>query len=153
MIGDLDRFFFCVVSYDGKDGARIEKSGLQLHLGIHGRYALSGGGPFITTKPHCGLSIGDSLAATYACLGALMALRHHDQTGEEEVVDSAIYEGALAMMGPVVPEYTQADFIHERTGYFLPKLAPSNAYPTLDGDLIICVNQDSIFGRICDAMG
>lgn len=100
-----------------------------------------------------GLSIGDSLAATYATLGALMALRHRDQTGEGQVVDSSIYESVLAMMESVVPEYTQEGYVRERTGSILPKIAPSNAYPTLDGDILIAANQDSVYGRLCEAMG
>ena len=100
-----------------------------------------------------GLSIGDSLAATYATIGALMALRHLDQTGEGQVVDSSIYESVLAMMESVVPEYTQDGYVRERTGSILPKIAPSNAYPTLDGDILVAANQDSVYGRLCDAMG
>ncbi len=100
-----------------------------------------------------GLSIGDSLAATYACLGALMALRHRDQTGEGQVVDSAIYEAVLANMESVIPEYAIAGHTRERTGSILPKIAPSNAYPTLDGDILIGANQDSVYGRLCMAMG
>ena len=100
-----------------------------------------------------GISIGDSLAATYACLGALMALRHRDQTGEGQVVDSAIYEAVLANMESVIPEYVVAGHTRERTGSVLPKIAPSNAYPTTDGDILIGANQDSVFGRLCKAMG
>lgn len=105
-----------------------------------------------TPPSRIGLSIGDSLAATYACLGALMALRHRDNTGEGQVVDSAIYESVLAMMESVVPEYTQTEFIRQRTGSILPKIAPSNAYPTKDGDILIGANQDSVYVRLCDAM-
>jgi len=106
-----------------------------------------------TPPSRIGLSIGDSLAATYACLGALMALRHRDQTGEGQVVDSAIYEAVLAMMESVVPEYTQGGFVRERTGSILPKVAPSNAYPTKDGDILIGANQDTVFSRLAVAMG
>lgn len=100
-----------------------------------------------------GLSIGDSLAATFACLGAMMALQHRNRTGEGQIVDSAIYESVLAMMESTVPEYTEAGFIRERTGSILPGIAPSNAYPTADGDILIGANQDSIFARLCVAMG
>lgn len=106
-----------------------------------------------TPPSRIGLSIGDSLAATYACLGALMALRHRDQTGEGQVVDSAIYEAVLAMMESVVPEYTEQGFVRERTGSVLPKVAPSNAYPTKDGDILIAANQDTVFKRLATAMG
>ena len=100
-----------------------------------------------------GLSIGDSLAATFACLGALMALHHRNRTGEGQIVDSAIYEAVLAMMESTVPEYTEAGFVRERTGSILPGIAPSNVYPCTDGDVLIGANQDKVFERLADAMG
>ena len=99
-----------------------------------------------------GISIGDSLAATFACLGAMMALHHRERTGEGQIIDSAIYEAVLAMMESLIPEYTETGFIRERTGSVLPKVAPSNVYPTSDGDVLIGANQDSVFKRLCAAM-
>jgi crotonobetainyl-CoA:carnitine CoA-transferase CaiB-like acyl-CoA transferase len=69
------------------------------------------------------------------------------------VVDSAIYESVLAMMESTVPEYTEAGVIRERTGSILPGIAPSNVYPAADGDILIGANQDSVFSRLCKAMG
>ncbi|GIX15917.1 MAG: succinyl-CoA--D-citramalate CoA-transferase [Rhodothalassiaceae bacterium] len=106
-----------------------------------------------TPPSRVGISIGDSLAATFACLGALMALHHRHRTGRGQVVDSAIYEAVLAMMESTIPEYTEAGFIRERTGSILPKVAPSNVYPSKDGDLLIAANQDTVFRRLCEAMG
>lgn len=106
-----------------------------------------------TPPSRVGLSIGDSLAATYACLGALMALHRRHVTGKGQVVDSAIYEAVLAMMESTIPEYTEAGFIRERTGSILPKVAPSNVYPTSDGEVLIGANQDSVWKRMAKAMG
>ncbi|MEE8600529.1 CaiB/BaiF CoA transferase family protein [Euzebya tangerina] len=107
-----------------------------------------------TPPSRAGISIGDSLAAMFATLGALAALRHRDQTGQGQVVDSSIYESVLAVMESVVPEYAIADFIRERTGAFLPNVAPSNVYPTKDGHMVlIAANQDTLFQRLCEAMG
>ena len=93
-----------------------------------------------------GVSIGDSLAATFACVGALAALHDRERTGRGQIVDSAIYEAVLAVMESTVPEYTQAGEIRERSGAILPKTAPSNVYPTKDGETIVVgANQDSVF--------
>jgi formyl-CoA transferase len=101
-----------------------------------------------------GISIGDSLAATYAALGAMMALHARQHTGRGQVVDSAIYEAVLAMMESLVPEYQQGGYIRERTGAILPNIAPSNVYPTKDGlMLVIGANQDGVFKRLFEAMG
>lgn len=101
-----------------------------------------------------GISIGDQLAATFACMGALAALHHKDVTGEGQVIDSAIYEAVLAMMESLITEYVEADYIRERSGAILPNVAPSNIYPTKDGQMVlIAANQDTVFKRLAAAMG
>jgi formyl-CoA transferase len=101
-----------------------------------------------------GISIGDSLAATFACIGALAALHHREKTGEGQVVDSAIYEAVLNMMESLVTEYDKTGYIRERTGAILPNVAPSNVYPTKDDQFIlIAANQDTVFKRLTEAMG
>ena len=107
-----------------------------------------------TTPPsRMGISIGDSLAATFACVGALSALHHRERTGRGQVVDSAIYEAVLNMMESLVTEYDKANFIRERTGAILPNVAPSNVYKTRDGMVLIAANQDTVFSRLAEAMG
>ena len=101
-----------------------------------------------------GISIGDSLAATFATIGALSALHHKERTGLGQMVDSAIYEAVLSMMESLITEYDQTGYIRERTGAILPNVAPSNVYPTRDGQMIlIAANQDTVFARLVKAMG
>jgi len=101
-----------------------------------------------------GLSIGDSLAATFACVGTLAALHSRERSGRGQVVDSAIYEAVLAMLESTVAEYSVAGVIRERSGAILPKIAPSNVYPTADDEMIVMgANQDSVFARLAEAMG
>lgn len=100
-----------------------------------------------------GVSIGDSLAATYGCLGALAALQHRHKTGEGQVVDSALYEAVFQVMESLVPEYVASGYVRERSGSVLPGIAPSNVYPCSDGEYLIGANQDTVFGRLCTAMG
>lgn len=104
-------------------------------------------------KPsRAGLSLGDSLAATYACMGALAALHHREKTGEGQVIDASIYESVLTVMEATIPEYTVSNHIRERSGSKLPNIAPSNIYDCKNGSIVIGVNQDTIFKRLCDAM-
>ncbi len=104
-------------------------------------------------KPsRAGLSLGDSLAATYACMGALAALHHREKTGEGQVIDASIYESVLTVMEATIPEYTVSNHIRERSGSKLPNIAPSNIYDCKNGSIVIGANQDTIFKRLCDAM-
>lgn len=100
-----------------------------------------------------GISIGDSLAATYACLGILMALHNRETTGKGQVVDSAIYEAVLANMESLISEYQIGGYVRERTGSVLPNVAPSNIYPSSDGMVIIAANQDTVFKRLAKMVG
>lgn len=100
-----------------------------------------------------GVSIGDTLAATYGCMGALAALHHRDMTGEGQIVDSALYESVLQVMESLIPEHAVAGYQRTRTGSILPGIAPSNVYPCSDGEYLIGANQDAVFARLCEAMG
>jgi len=106
-----------------------------------------------TPPSRMGISIGDELAATFACLGALSALHYREKTGRGQMVDSALYEAVLNMMESLITEYDKTGYIRERTGAILPNVAPSNVYKTADGLVLIAANQDTVFGRLCEAMG
>lgn len=105
-------------------------------------------------KPsRAGISLGDTLAATYATVGALAALHHRDKTGEGQVIDASIYESVLTVMESLVSEYDTEGYTRERSGSYLPAIAPSNIYDASDGMMIIAANQDTIFARLGTAMG
>lgn len=105
--------------------------------------------------PRVGISLGDSLAATFGALGALTALYHRDaHGGRGQVVDVGIYEAVLALMESTIPEYELTGHVRGRTGTVLPFVAPSNIYPTRDEDyVLIAGNADTVFVRLARALG
>lgn len=141
------------VSAYGQDGPYAGRAG----YGSIGE--AMGGIRYITGDPktlpsRVGISLGDALAGTFAALGCLGALRVAEATGRGQIVDSAIYEAVLALMESMVPEYAIGGHIRERTGSILPNVAPSNAYTTQDGDMVlIAANQDTVFARLAKVMG
>ncbi len=101
-----------------------------------------------------GISLGDTLAATFGAIGGLVALQARHRTGRGQVVDSAIYEAVLNIMESLIPEYAIGGYTRERTGAILPNVAPSNVFPTSDGQMVlIAANQDTVFKRLAQAMG
>ena len=102
-----------------------------------------------------GVSIGDSIAALWAAIGALMALRHKEVNGGKgQVVDVALYEAVFAMMESLVPEFDVFGFVRERTGNVMPGITPSNTHTTKDGKhLIVGANGDAIFRRCMEVIG
>ena len=102
-----------------------------------------------------GISIGDSIAALWSVIGALMALRHREVNGGSgQVVDVALYEAIFAMMESMVPEFDVFGFIRERTGNIMPGITPSSIHTSSDGKHIqIGANGDAIFKRFMQAIG
>ncbi|HSN46434.1 MAG TPA: CoA transferase [Casimicrobiaceae bacterium] len=100
-----------------------------------------------------GVSIGDTLSALYGVIGALTALQSRQATGRGQVVDVALYEAVFSVMESMLPEFDAFGAIRERTGSFLPGIAPTSAYRCNDGSFVlIAANADSIFRRLCTAM-
>ena len=101
-----------------------------------------------------GVSIGDTLSALYGVIGALAALEHRHRTGRGQVVDVALYESVFSVMESMLPEFDAFGAVRERTGSILPGIAPTSAYRCSDGSyVLIAANGDSIFRRLCVAMG
>ena len=116
-----------------------------------------GGWRYIVGEPdrppsRMGVSIGDTLTATYGCMGVLAALHVRASTGKGQIVDSALYEAVLQVMEGLVPEYDHSGVIRERSGSILPGIAPSNVYACKDGEFMIGANNDAIFKRLAIAM-
>jgi crotonobetainyl-CoA:carnitine CoA-transferase CaiB-like acyl-CoA transferase len=117
-----------------------------------------GGWRYIVGEPdrppsRMGISIGDTLTATYGCMGVLAALHVRERTGKGQVVDAALYESVLQVMEGLVPEYDHGGVIRERSGSILKGIAPSNVYSCKDGEYMIGANKDSLWQRLSAAMG
>lgn len=118
-----------------------------------------GGMRYITGYPdrapvRVGISIGDSLAAMYGAMGALMALHQRHKSGRGQMVDVALYEAVFSMMESMLPEFGMTGFVRERSGASLPGIVPSNTYLCGDGQyVVIGANGDSIFKRMMLAIG
>ena len=101
-----------------------------------------------------GVSLGDTLAALYAVIGALVALHHRNVNGGQgQVVDAALYEAVFAVMESLLPEYSQSGLVRQRSGASLPGISPSNTYTCGDGGyVVIGGNSDGIFKRLMRAI-
>jgi formyl-CoA transferase len=101
-----------------------------------------------------GVSIGDTLSALYGVIGAMMALQSRRSTGRGQVVDVALYEAVFSVMESMLPEFDRFGAVRERTGSILPGIAPTSSYRCADDSFVlIAANGDSIFQRLCHAIG
>ena len=152
LLADNPGLIIARMSGYGQDGPYSDRAGFG------GIGEAMGGWRYIVGDPdrppaRMGISIGDTLCATYGTMGVLAALHHREKTGEGQVIDTALYEAVLQVMEGLVPEYDHNGFIRERSGSILPGIAPSNVYTCKDGPFMIGANKDAIFARLARAMG
>ncbi|MEI6642852.1 MAG: CoA transferase [Novosphingobium sp.] len=136
----------------GQDGPYSDRAGFG------GIGEAMGGWRYIVGEPdrppsRMGVSIGDTLTATYGCMGVLAALHVRERTGKGQVIDAALYESVLQVMEGLVPEYDRMGLIRERSGSILKGIAPSNVYSCKDGEFMIGANKDSLWKRLAAVMG
>jgi formyl-CoA transferase len=141
------------VSGYGQTGPEAGKAGYasvaEAASGLRYMNGFPGGPP-----PRLALSLGDSLAGMFAVQGALAALYRRTVTGEGQVVDAALTESCLAVQESTIPDYDVGGVVRGPSGTRLEGIAPSNIYRTADGSwVVIAANQDTVFRRLCAAMG
>ncbi|MEO6794157.1 MAG: CaiB/BaiF CoA-transferase family protein [Mycobacterium sp.] len=141
------------VSGYGQTGPDAHKAGYasvaEAASGLRHLNGFPGGPP-----PRLALSLGDSLAGMFAAQGALAALYRRTVTGEGQVVDVALTESCLAIQESTIPDYDVGGVVRGPSGTRLEGIAPSNIYRSADGSwVVIAANQDSVFVRLCQAIG
>jgi len=99
-------------------------------------------------------SIPDYLTGVYGALGAMMALRHRDLTGQGQYVDIALYEPVLRILEEVPAAYHKMGIVRERLGTGSMNAVPHNHYTTKDNRYVaIACTNDTMFRRLMTAMG
>lgn len=141
---------------------------MRLQPGFGAIAEAMGGMRYVTGDPdrppmRANLSLGDSIAALHASLGALMALRHRDATGgrwngkqggQGQVVDVALTESVFNLLESTLMEYSYDGTVRQRTGTSIPGITPSNVYRSKGGEWVqISGNGDAIFRRLMLAIG
>jgi crotonobetainyl-CoA:carnitine CoA-transferase CaiB-like acyl-CoA transferase len=104
------------------------------------------------TLPPFGLADGiASLATAYAIMTALHA---RGRDGRGQMVDVAIIEPILAMLGPQITRWDQLGSVQPRTGNRSANNAPRNTYRTADGSWVaVSTSAQSIAERVVALVG
>lgn len=104
------------------------------------------------TLPPFGLA--DSIAALSTAYAVMAAIAGRDRTGCGQVVDMAIIEPMLAVLGPQPIWYDQLGYVQPRTGNRSNNNAPRNTYRTRDGSWVaVSTSAQSIAERVMRLVG
>ncbi|WP_328975874.1 CoA transferase [Streptomyces canus] len=98
--------------------------------------------------------LADSIAGLATAYAVMTALAARDRTGEGQVVDMAIIEPILTVLGPQPTWYDQLGLVQERTGNRSANNAPRNTYRTADGTWVaVSTSAQSIAERVMHLVG
>ncbi len=148
------------ISGYGQDGPYRDRAAFGvIGEAIGGLRYLTNYPPGTSDRPpvRVGVSIGDSIAGLYAAFGIMAALWQRDRAGGDgraRTLDVALTESVFSMMEAMLPEYGALGKIKQPTGGGIATAAPSNAYPTADGQwILIAANSEPLFARLMSLIG
>ncbi|MEU9956890.1 CoA transferase [Streptomyces sp. NPDC050982] len=98
--------------------------------------------------------LADSIAGLATAYAVMTALAARDRTGRGQVVDMAIIEPILTVLGPQPLWYDQLGHVQPRTGNGSQNNAPRNTYRTADGSWVaVSTSAQSIAERVMRLVG
>ncbi|MFK0264993.1 CaiB/BaiF CoA transferase family protein [Streptomyces angustmyceticus] len=104
------------------------------------------------TLPPFGLA--DAIAGLTTSYAVMAALHGRAATGRGQVVDLALIEPMLTVLGPQPLWYDQLGHVQPRTGNRSANVAPRNTYRTADGSWVaVSTSAESVAGRVMRLVG
>jgi formyl-CoA transferase len=147
------RLIYASVSGFGQTGPYRDRGGLDLVAqAMSGIMSVTGEAD--SERPvSAGIPISDVSAGTFAALGVLAALNHRHVTGEGQYVETSLFESATALAIWETGLYLSTGAVAQRSGSRHRLTAPYEALKTSDGFLVVGVNSQRLWDRLCDALG
>lgn len=137
----------------GQFGPYADRAGFgTLAEAMSGFAAITGEPDGPPTLPPFGLA--DGIAALTGAFATMTALRARDATGRGQVVDLAIIEPILTLLGAQPTVYDQLGQLQARTGNRSANNAPRNTYRTRDGQWVaVSTSAQSVAERVLRLVG
>ena len=148
---DNPRLVYCTVGAYGRVGPLAAEPGYDALM------QAAGGLISMTGEPgRSGVRVGSSLidmgTGMWSALGIVSALLERERTGEGTVVDTSLYETALAYVGYHLVGYLADGTIPTGQGTGFPMVAPYQVFPTRDGELMVAGGNDRLFALLCGVL-
>ncbi|MDB5927496.1 MAG: CoA transferase [Betaproteobacteria bacterium] len=169
-VGDLKRYglgyedvsarnpklIYCSITGFGQTGPYRDRAGYDFMIqGMGGLMSVTGerddvpgGGP-----QKVGVAIADLMTGMYSSVAILAALHERASSGLGQYIDMALLDTQVAWLANQNSNYLIGGEAPKRMGNAHPNIVPYQTFPTLDGDLILAIGNDSQFIKFCAAAG
>ncbi|WP_321798192.1 CoA transferase [Caballeronia sp. J97] len=142
------RLIHCAVSGFGPDGPLGGLPGYDAAIqAMAGLMSVNGerDGPALRV----GLPVVDMVTGLNALAGILLALAEREKSGCGQSLDIALYDCAVSLLHPHLPNYFGNGRTPQRSGNAHPNIAPYDSYRTGTAPIFLAVGNDRQFARLC----
>jgi crotonobetainyl-CoA:carnitine CoA-transferase CaiB-like acyl-CoA transferase len=146
------RLVYGSISGHGQTGPWSNKGGFDLIAqGLSGVMSVTGRPNEAPVK--AGIPLTDLGAGLFALIGILAALRHRDQTGQGQHVDTSLVDSGLALSVWEVTDYFSSGQVPGPLGSAHRMTAPYQAFKCSDGYITIGAANDRNFAKLARLLG
>jgi alpha-methylacyl-CoA racemase len=148
------RLVYCAITGYGQDGPNRDRSGHDMnYLGLNGLLGLTGdadGPPVQAAGQIADLGGGALMAA----VGVLMALRERERSGQGQLVDCSMFDGALSWLAFVAADMLATGSPPQRGGLHLAgALTCYRPYACADGYVTLGALEPKFWAGFCRGVG
>jgi crotonobetainyl-CoA:carnitine CoA-transferase CaiB-like acyl-CoA transferase len=146
------RLVYCAISGFGQDGPDADKPAYdQIIQGLSGTMAVNGDERLNPLR--CGFPVCDTVGGLTAAFAIMTALFHRERTGEGQMIDVALLDAVMPLMGWVAANLLIGGQQPVLMGNDNFTAAPSGVFRTGDGYVNIAANKQEQWESVCDVLG
>jgi crotonobetainyl-CoA:carnitine CoA-transferase CaiB-like acyl-CoA transferase len=151
MLAVNPRLIYCSIWAFGHTGPLQRAPGFDPLLQCYGAVVTLTGRP-ADPPTFCAPAINDTATGMWCVIGALAALQRRDRTGQGCVVDTSLFESAVAWVQGPLNAYNVTGKLPQRHGAASATLAPYQIFETADRPICIAAGNDRLFVKLAKAM-
>jgi len=146
------RLIYCAVSGFGQTGPDAMKPAYdQIIQGLSGVMAINGDERLNPLR--CGFPVCDTVGGLNAAFAIMAALYHRERTGEGQMIDVAMLDSIMPLMGWVAANLLIGGQQPVPMGNDNFTAAPSGTFRARDGWINIAANKQEQWEALCDVVG
>jgi crotonobetainyl-CoA:carnitine CoA-transferase CaiB-like acyl-CoA transferase len=142
------RLITCSITGFGQTGPYAHRAGYDFIAQAMGGMMSMTGEP--DGEPQkAGIAVADLFTGMYSTVAILASLNRRDRTGSGAHIDMALLDTQVTVMANQAMSWMTSGNVPRRFGNGHANLAPYQAFPTLDGPLVIAAGNDGQFASLC----
>ena len=146
------RLIHCRVSGFGSDGPWGGFPGYDAIIqAMAGWFSVNGEAGSNPTR--LGLAMVDMGTGLYSAVAILMALAEREKSQQGQYLDMTLYDCAVSLMHPHIPNYMYSGKVPEATGNAHPNISPYDTFRTKTVDIFIGAGNDRAYAKMCVELG